>query len=317
MSEVLFCTDEFWDRRGEEVVAIDPTIEVVRLVGDEHVTPSDLERITIAFHTPDLWRGRIREFMGAAVRCPNLRWMQTSAAGTDHEIYTRLRANGVELSTGAGTTAPAIAQTVMLYLLALSRDLPRLSQDQADRRWAPENSIDLEGMKVGIVGFGSIGHEVARLATAFGMDPIGLRRTARPEDPYPHWTNDRFGDLLEWADVIVVAAPLTDETRGMFDASAFARMQRGAWFVNVGRGPIVDEDALVSALVDGQLGGAGLDVFAVEPLPADSPLWSMPNVIITPHSSGDTDSSDRRAVELTMENFRRFTNGGDLLNQLD
>jgi D-2-hydroxyacid dehydrogenase (NADP+) len=314
MPDVLFCTDEFWDARGEELVAIDPTIEVVRLVGDEHVTPSDLERITIAFQTPDLWRGRIREFMGAAVRCPNLRWMQTSAAGTDHEVYSRLSANGVRLTTGAGTTAPAIAQTVMLYLLALSRDLPRLRQAQAERRWAPEDLIDLEGKKVGIVGFGSIGHEVARLATAFGMDPIGLRRTPHPEDPYPNWPNDRFDELLAWADAIVVAAPLTDETSGMFDAAAFARMKPGAWFVNVGRGPIVDEDALVSALVDGRIAGAGLDVFAVEPLPADSPLWSMPNVIITPHSSGDTDSSNRRAVELTMENFRRFTNGEALLN---
>jgi phosphoglycerate dehydrogenase-like enzyme len=100
----------------------------------------------------------------------------------------------------------------------------------------------------------------------------------------------------------------------MFDADAFARMKQGAWFVNVGRGPIVDEDALVSALVDGHLAGAGLDVFAVEPLPADSPLWTVPNVIITPHSSGITDSSSRRAVELTMENFRRFTNGETLVN---
>lgn len=315
MPEVLFCTDEFWDQRGEELVAIDPTIEVVRLVGDEHVTPSDLERITIAFHTPDLWRGRMRQFMGAALRCPSLRWMQTSAAGTDHEMYARLRANGVKLTTGAGTTAPAIAQTVMLYLLALSRDLPRLSQAQEERRWAPEDSIDLEGMRVGIVGFGSIGHEVARLATGFGMEPIGLRRTAQPDDPYPHWTNDRFDDLLEWADVIVVAAPLTDETHGMFDAAAFTRMKRGAWFVNVGRGPVVDEDALVSALVEGHIAGAGLDVFTVEPLPTDSPLWSMPNVIITPHSSGDTDSSNRRAVELAMENFRRFAHGSELLNQ--
>lgn len=317
MPDVLFCTDEFWDQRGEEVVAIDPTIEVVRLVGDEHVTPSDLERITIAFQSPDLWRGRIRGFMGAALRCPNLHWMQTSAAGTDDEVYGRLQANGVTLTTGAGTTAPAIAQTVMLYLLALSRDLPRLNRAKAERRWAPADAIDLEGLKVGIVGFGSIGHEVARLATAFGMDPVGLRRTPQPEDPYPHWSNTHFDALLEWADAIVVAAPLTDDTHGMFDAAAFARMKRGAWFVNVGRGPIVDEDALVEALVDGHLAGAGLDVFQVEPLPADSPLWSMPNVIITPHCSGDTDSSNRRAVELIMENFRRFTKGEALLNRRD
>lgn len=316
MPDVLFCSDEFWDQRGEEVVTIDPTVEVVRLVGREHVTPSDLGRITIAFQTPDLWRGRLKDFMGAAIRCSNLRWMQTAAAGTDHHVFDRLRSNGVSLTTGVGTTAPAIAQTVMLYLLALSRDLPRLGRAQVEHRWAPEHSTDLEGLKLGIVGFGSIGHEVARLATAFGMEPLGLRRSARPGDPYPHWLNNRLDDLLEWADAIVVAAPLTDETRGMFDADAFARMKPGSWFVNVGRGQIVDENALIGTLVDGHLGGAGLDVFATEPLPADSPLWTLPNVIITPHCSGDTNSSDRRAVELTLENFRRHTHGEPLLNRL-
>ena len=315
MPDVLFCSDDFWDERGEELVAIDPTIEVVRLVGSEHVTPSDLQRVTIAFHTPDLWRTRVSHFMGAALRCPNLKWMQTAAAGTDHETYRRLRQQDVTLTTGIGTTAPAIAQTVMLYLLALSRNLPRLGRAQAERRWSPADSTDLEGMKVGIVGFGSIGHEVARLALAFGMEPVGLRRVLRPEDPFPHWTNDRIDELLGWADAIVVAAPLNEETRGLFDATAFAKMKQGSWFINVGRGQIVDEAALIAALVDDRLGGAGLDVFATEPLPADSPLWTMPNVIITPHCSGDTDSSNRRAVELTMENFRRYTAGEPLLNQ--
>lgn len=317
MPDVLFCSDEFWDECGEALVTIDPTVEVVRLVGDEHITPSDLERISIAFHTPDLWRTRTNTFMGAAVRCPNLRWMQTAAAGTDHAIFERLRSQGVRLTTGVGATAPAIAQTVMLYLLALSRDLPRLGRAQADRRWAPTDAVDLEGRRLGIVGFGSIGQHVARLAEPFGMEVVGLRRRPDPNHPVTTWSNDRFVDLLEWADAIVVCAPLTDETRGLFDAAAFARMRRGSWFVNVGRGQIVDEDALVQSLLDGHLGGAGLDVFATEPLPSESPLWDMPNVIITPHCSGDTDSSNRRAVEITIENFRRHTAGEPLLNLLD
>jgi phosphoglycerate dehydrogenase-like enzyme len=317
MPDVLFCSDVFWDERGEEIVTIDPTIEVVRLVGDEHVTPSDLDRITIAFQTPDLWRTRITAFMGAAVRCPNLRWMQTAAAGTDHTVFDQLRSNGVRLTTGVGTTAPAIAQTVMLYVLALSRDLPRLGRAQAEHRWAPNEPADLEGRRLGIVGFGAIGEHVARLAEPFGMEVIGLRRRPDPAHPVTTWPTERFGELLEWADVVVVCAPLTDETRGMFDAGAFARMRPGSWFINVGRGQIVDEDALVQALLDGHLGGAGLDVFATEPLPSDSPIWDLPNVIVTPHCSGDTDSSARRVVELTIENFRRHTAGEPLINLLD
>jgi phosphoglycerate dehydrogenase-like enzyme len=169
-------------------------------------------------------------------------------------------------------------------------------------------------MKVGIVGAGSIGSEVARLAEAFGMQPIGLRRTPRGDEGYEVWPTERLHDLLDWADTIVVAAPLTDETRGMFGADEFARMKPGAWFVNVGRGAICDEDALIAALVDGHLGGAGLDVFTVEPLPADSPLWVLPNVVMTPHCSGDSITSDRRAVDIIIDNFRRRTAGEPLRN---
>ena len=167
-------------------------------------------------------------------------------------------------------------------------------------------------MRLGVVGLGAIGSETARLAQAFGMQVIGLRRTPTGDEPCPTWTNDRLHELLGWADAVAVTAPLTAETRGMFDAAAFAAMRRGAWFVNVGRGEIVDEPALIQALLDEHLGGAGLDVFVTEPLPTDSPLWRFPNVIITPHSSGITDRTSRRSVDMFIENFRRFTAGEEL-----
>src|SRR5690606_32631440 len=132
-------------------------------------------------------------------------------------------------------------------------------------------SVDLHGMRLGIVGLGAIGSETARLAQAFGMHVIGLRRNPTGDEPCETWSPDRLVELLGWADAIAVTAPLTDATRGAFDAAAFAAMRPGAWFVNVGRGEIVVEPALVQALVDGHLGGAALDVFATEPLPADSP----------------------------------------------
>lgn len=311
---VLFCSDRFWDDHGDDVVTIDPTVEVVRLVGHEHVTPGDLDRITVAFFSGDTWPDRAGTFLGACTLAPNLEWLQTFSAGTDHAIFSTIREAGAIVTNSSGSSAPSIAQTVMLYLLALSRDLPRLTRAQTERRWAPGPARDLHGLRLGIVGLGEIGGEVARLAQAFGMDVTGLRRTVRGDEIWRTWTDDRLNELLAWADAIAVTAPLTDGTRGMFDARAFAAMRPGAWFVNVGRGEIVDERALIDALARGRVGGAGLDVFTTEPLPADSPLWTLPNVVITPHNSGSTDRSRVRSVEQFLANLRRWTNDEPLVN---
>lgn len=310
----LFCSDTFWDDHGDDIVAIDPTIDVVRLVGSEHVAPADLERITIAFFSGDTWPERSGSFLGACTRAPHLEWLQSFSAGTDHPVFGAIRDRGVTVTCSAGSSAPSIAQTVMLYLLALSRDLPRLNRAQSERRWSPGPSRDLHGLRLGIVGLGEIGTEVARLARAFEMDVVGLRRTVRGDEPCETWPNEQLAELLGWADAIVVAAPLNAQTAGMFDADAFATMRRGAWFVNVGRGEIVDEVALADALSSGHLGGAGLDVFSTEPLPSTSPLWDLPNVIVTPHSSGNTDRSRQRSIEQFIDNFRRHTNGEPLRN---
>lgn len=304
---VLFCTDTFWDERGDEIVAIDPTVEVVRLVETEHVTPSDLDRITVAFFSPDAWPARASNFMGTCIRAPQLAWLHTMSAGTDHPVFSALRQRGVTVTNSAGAAAPSIAQTVLTYLLAMARELPQTLRDQAERRWNPRTTVDLDGMRLGIVGLGAIGGETARLAQAFGMHVVGLRRTPTGDESCETWSDDRFDDLLAWADAIAVTAPLTDATRSLFDGDAFARMRPGSWFVNVGRGEIVVEEALTTALLDGHLGAAALDVFATEPLPSDSPLWRFPNVIVTPHASGNTVRTDRRAVDRFVENFRRYT----------
>lgn len=309
---VLFCTDTFWDEWAETVVAIDPEVEVVRLIGDEHVLPDDVARIDVAYFSGDAWPERSAHFMGTCLRAEGLRWLHSASSGTDHPVFSSFRRRGVVVTNSAGASAPAIAQTVMTYLLALSRDLHRTWRDHTEQRWDPRPSVDLEGLRLGIVGLGSIGAETARLATAFGVDVVGLRRTVRGDEPCPTWTNDRFDDLLAWADAIVVTAPLTAETRGLFDAAAFGRMRPGAWFVNVGRGEIVDEDALVDAFRSGRIGGGALDVFVEEPLPAGHPLWSVPNLIITPHSSGTTARSRRRSTERFLDNFRRHTAGEPL-----
>jgi D-2-hydroxyacid dehydrogenase (NADP+) len=311
---ILFCTDDCWDDCGDRLVAIDPSLEVVRLVGDEVVTSTDLDRVDIAFYSADAWPNRSTSFFTTLRNLPNLRWLQTFSAGTDRTVFSKIRNSGVIVTSGAGAAAPSIAHTVMLYLIALSRHLPAVTRDQANRVWNPRESIDLPGLKLGIVGLGAIGVEVARVAEAFGIEVIGLRRAVRGDEPCTTWTDDRLPELLAWADAITVTAPLTDLTRGLFDAAAFAAMKPGSWFINVGRGEIVDEVALAHSLNSGHLGGAGLDVFTVEPLPVDSPLWTHPNVIITPHSSGSTESARRRSTDVFVENFRRFTNGQDLIN---
>jgi phosphoglycerate dehydrogenase-like enzyme len=311
---VLFCTDTFWDTAGDRIVACDPTVEIVRLVGDERIISSDVDRITAACFSADVYPDRMRSFLGVCTSAPNLGWLHTSFAGTDHPVFDTFLSRGVTVTNGIGVSAPSIAGTVMLYLLALSRDLPRWIRDQRVRHWEPRRFNDLAGMRLGIVGMGAIGSEVARLATAFEMDITGVRRRPRGDEPCTTWSTEALPELLAWADAIVVCAPLTDDTRGLFDAEAFAAMRPGAWFVNVGRGEVVDEQALAGALASGHLGGAGIDVFTVEPLPDDSPFWSMPNVIISPHMSGITTRSYSRSIDLFVDNFGRFARNEPLRN---
>lgn len=316
-STVLFCSDILWGERGDEITAIDPHVEVVQLVGSDRVAATDLDRVTAAFFSPDLYPERSASFMGSCMRAPGLEWLHTFSAGTDHPIFAALGERGIQVTNSSGASAPSIAQTVMLYLLALAGDLPRVVRAQLGHDWQPGPSRDLAGMRLGIVGLGAIGSEVARLASAFGMEAIGLRRTVRGDEPCTTWPTDRLHELLRWADAIVIAAPLTDTTRGLIDTTALSAMQHGAWFVNVGRGEIVDEGALAVAVESGQVGGAALDVFATEPLPADSPLWDLPNVIVTPHSAGWTDRSHRRAVDVFIDNFTRRHRTGELMNSTD
>ena len=161
---------------------------------------------------------------------------------------------------------------------------------------------------------GPIGQEIARLGQAFGMHAIGMRRTVTGDEPCETWTFDRLHELAGAVDVLALAVPLTDDTRGLVDASVFAAMRPGSLFVNIARGEVVDEPALIEALRAGYLAGAGLDVFTNEPLEAESPLWDMPNVIVTPHSSGTTQRSNERATDIFVDNLARRAAGQPLRN---
>jgi D-2-hydroxyacid dehydrogenase (NADP+) len=313
---VLFCTDTIADGRGAEIVAVAPDVQFVRLDGDRHVAPGDLERISVAFFSGDAWPERSATFMQVCLQSPNLEWLHTFSAGVDHPVFRSFMERGVRLTTSSGSSASPIAQTVMMYLLALSRDLRGWTSAQAGHRWEPRSITELEGLTIGVVGMGPIGREVIRLSATFGMRPIGMRRRVVGDEPCETWTLDRVAELAGAVDALVVAVPLTDETRGLIDARVLGSMRQGSWFVNVARGEVVDEHALVELLRSGHLGGAGLDVFATEPLPDDSPLWDLENVIVTPHSSGSSLRSNERAVDVFVENLGRFVAGTPLRNEV-
>ncbi|MBE0565009.1 MAG: D-2-hydroxyacid dehydrogenase [Krumholzibacteria bacterium] len=261
------------------------------------------------------------ELLAAA---PNLRFVQSWSAGVDTylELAGLKKNDAIVLANMAGVHGPAIAEHVFALLLALTRDLPAYLDAQETATWnrdAGTGLTALAGRTMFVVGMGGIGSEVAQRAKAFGMEVLATVRSARPAPAYVDKMGtaadlDRF---LAEADVVVVALPLTDETRGLFDAGRFAKMKEGSYFVNIGRGPIVVTDALLDAVRLGRLAGVGLDVTDPEPLPADHPLWRTPRVIVTPHVSSRAELTLERRWELFKENLRRFGAGEPLVNVVD
>jgi D-2-hydroxyacid dehydrogenase (NADP+) len=289
--------------------AVRTVLHLDRLDGD----PAGVE---VAYFSGDLFPARVREFVLALRDAPNLRWMHTFSAGVDNPFFGNLRQRGVRLTTSSGAHAVPIAHTVLWYLLALSRHAELRRDAQQRRAWERRPVVDLQELVLGVVGLGPIGLEVARLGAALRMRTIGVRRTPRGDEPCETWPLARLDELLAIADAVVLAIPLADETRHLLDARRLARMKRGAWLVNVGRGALVEEPALIEALASGALGGAGLDVFEVEPLPAESPLWAIPNVIVTPHNAGDSPGNLVRATEIFLDNLGRWERGEPLRNEV-
>jgi phosphoglycerate dehydrogenase-like enzyme len=312
----LFCTDTFHDEYGDRIAAAAPGLGVLPLRRGEEVSADDIERITVAFFSNDAWPERAGPFFKVALNAPNLEWFHSMSAGVDSPVFSMFTGRGVRLTTSSGASAPPIAGTVMLYLLALSRGLPAWLRAQAAHQWAPAPFRELDGRRLVVVGYGPIGREVVRLAQAFRMDPVVVRRAVGGDEPCAVRPLAELRDAVADADAIVLALPLTETTRGLVSADVIAAMPPHAVFVNVGRGELVDQQALTAALASGRLAGAGLDVFDPEPLPADDPLWDLPNVIISPHTSGSSDGTSRRVAEIFLDNLGRFTRGEPLRNDV-
>jgi phosphoglycerate dehydrogenase-like enzyme len=291
-------------------------VQPVIYEGNDPLPDDIVSKIDVAFYSSDLWPERSRGVAISIIQATNLKWLHTFSAGVDSPFFKQLQERGVRLSNSTGATASPIAQTAILYMLALSRNVRAWTQHQDAREWQRHEFDELDGARLAVIGMGPIGLEIARLGVALNMDVEGIRRTPTGHEPCPTFGFDQLDQVLSRADWVAVALPLTDDTVNLFTHERLARMKPGARFINVGRGELVDEPALVSHLQSGHIAGAGLDVFAVEPLPEDSPLWSMPNVIVTPHSSGASPKSALRAEKIFVENFRKYVNGQALRNEV-
>lgn len=248
-----------------------------------------------------------------------LEWLHATSAGVDAMMFPALVDSPVTVTNARGIFDAAIAETVLGLMLAFAKDLPRTLSLQRERHWQHRETERLAGRRLLVVGAGSIGRRIARLAAAVGMHVEGVASRAREKDrdfAAVHGTADLHAALGQ-ADFVVVAAPLTPATRGLFDAAAFRAMRPDARFINIGRGPIVDTAALLAALQQGALAGAALDVFEQEPLPAEHPLWGLPNVILTAHMAGDFIGWREALSEQFIENFHRWRAGEPLFNVVD
>jgi phosphoglycerate dehydrogenase-like enzyme len=256
-----------------------------------------------------------------------LRWVQSPAVGVGSLMFPELLSSPVVITSARGIRARAIAEHVLGVTIALARKLPVAIRAQVAHRWAQDElegaAVDVRtllGRRMGIVGLGAIGLELAKIAAPFGFRISAIRRRAdqpKPEGVEEVWPPDRLLDLLAASDVVVLAVPHTPETKRLIGRAELDRIKRGALLVNIARGKLVDDEALTAALREGRVGGAALDVFGTEPLPPDSPYWDLPNVIVTPHTAGAMQDFWTQLVALFSDNLRRFERGESLRNVVD
>ncbi|TDO35239.1 phosphoglycerate dehydrogenase-like enzyme [Kribbella sp. VKM Ac-2527] len=252
-------------------------------------------------------------------RAAKLRWVHSPSAGVDADLTPEMLASDVVLTSSAGNGAIPLAEHAMLLMLMLNREVPRWVRAQSEHRWDRFTHGELAGLTLGIYGLGNSGIDLAAKAKAFHLRVLGVRRRRDQPSPYVDQVFGEEGlpELLAESDFVVVTAPSTPATIGRFGPAEFAAMKRTAYFVCISRGGIADDDALLAALRTGEIAGAGLDAHGVEPLPAESPFWDLPNVIVTPHNGATSHGTARRGEQIVLENLRRFLAGEDLLNVVD
>jgi phosphoglycerate dehydrogenase-like enzyme len=264
-----------------------------------------------------------RDLMRALLaRCPKLQWIHTRSAGLDNLLFPELVESPVALTNGTGVFSQSLGEFVLGAILYFAKDFRRMVRSQMAGVWDPFDIVEISGQTVGIVGYGDIGRAVATRAKAMGMRVLAVKRKGTPVynvDPLVSqiYGPDRRNEMIAQCDYVVVAAPLTSGTKGMIGEAEFAAMKPDAVIINVGRGPVIDEAAMVRALTEGRIKGAGLDVFEKEPLAPGHPLYKLENVLLSPHCADHTPDWLDQAMRFFIEQFERFQTGVPLKNIVD
>ncbi len=306
------------DQQVDELRQVAPNVRVLRASGrdDAMQKATEIDGVEARFLSPEL-----------LAKATKLSWTHATSAGVDRFIgMPALKERpSIVVTNSRGVHGPAIADHAMGMLLSLTRRLPEYRDAQLKKQWGGGDrdggpqAVALQGRTMLVVGIGGIGSEIAKRAHGFGMRVIATRRSDTPPEPFVERVGkpDELAAMLVEADVVAICVPLTKETEKLFDATMIGRMKKGSYLINIARGKIVDTDALIAALKDGRIAGAALDVTDPEPLPADHPLWTAPNVLITPHVAADGELTEERWWALYKENIRRFGAGEPLLNCVD
>ncbi|WP_409299756.1 D-2-hydroxyacid dehydrogenase [Peribacillus sp. SCS-155] len=259
------------------------------------------------------WKKMMEEYISED--SPALRWIQAWSAGVNSLPLRYFEEKGISISTASGVHAFPISETIFGLMLALTRKIYSYIRNQATKTWHHEHmNQEIHNKTIGIIGVGAIGKETAKIAKAFGMRVLGTRHSGKPEQFVDEmYTNKELHTILPQCDYVVITLPLTTETHHLFGSEEFKLMKTSSFLINIGRGEIVNEPELIQALNDGEIAGAGLDVFETEPLQAESPLWNMDNVIITPHTAGSTEFYDQRVLDqIFLPNLKSYISGTGL-----
>ena len=324
----LLISHRFNAKYGKDIVAaaksggVDLDLLVLPADPEARIDEAAAARAEAAYFSSDIFPTHTKQFFSATRKASSLKWMQVFNAGVDHPVFASVLERGVRLTTSSGSAAAPIAQTAIAGMLLLARNFSRWIAGNREHKWNPmlpaDFPRDLRGQTMLVYGLGSIGVEIARLAHLLGLRIIGVRRsTTRVEHVDEMHTPDKLDELLPKCDWLVLACPLSNETRGMVNAGLLAKLPRGAHVINISRGEVVDEPALIAALQSGHIAGAYLDVFAQEPLPAESPLWNLPNVFVTPHNAGASAGSDARINAIFLDNLKRWKTNQPLINEVN
>ncbi|PKB65104.1 MAG: hypothetical protein BZY82_09660 [SAR202 cluster bacterium Io17-Chloro-G3] len=307
----ILVTANVSDAQVKRIRSISPDLEVLlpKTPEESEAQLGDTDVILGRF-TPEIFR-----------KARSLKWLQTSIAGADFLLFEEFAQSPIPLVTAKGIVGTHLAEQAWALILGLTRGVGLAVRN---RQWETRRAInsmasELSGKTLGVVGLGGTGIEVAKRALAFDMEVVAIKRTKPSDTTYVSrvWGPEKLYELLEISDVVVLCLPLTKRTRGMFDLEAFRHMRPSSLLINVGRGETVVETALLQALQEGQIAGAGLDVLPTEPLPDNHPLWDMENVIITPHVAGDSPLRSERVVDLFCANLQRYAAGLPLMGLVD